>query len=92
MSWSINETLEQRKMKKPLGYTKYHLNKKLNIPLSSIKLDPKKQTVKVRQQVVAKSGGSQDDYGIIFMGEAAEVKSDVKASMAAWLAKMDPTE
>jgi len=92
MSWSKNETLEQRVLEKPLGYIKFYLHEKLKIPLKHVRIDRNKQTVKIQGRLIAKNGGSEVDYGIIFMGEASEVKQEVKTAMATWLAKTNQTE
>ena len=72
-------------MEKPLGYIK-------DIPLKCIKIDRKKQCVKIEGRMVAKPGGDEGDYGLSCMGEASEIKSDVKASMTVRLAKLDGSE
>ena len=92
MSFSINETLEQRKSGKPLGFIKFHINSKFDTPLKQIKIDRKATTVKVQGRLVAKPGGLEEDYGLVFMGEASEVKQEVKASMATWLDKVAGSE
>ena len=92
MSFTTNETFEQRTTEKPLGYIKFHLNAKLNIPLKQIRVNRKKQTVEVQGRLVAKSGGQEGDFNLVFMGQATEVKQEVKVSMDAWLAKVNGSE
>ena len=92
MTFTANETFEQRKLNKPLGFTKYHLNNKLNLSLSDIRIDRTRREVKVKRRVVIKDGGDEKDFGLIFMGEAIEVKPEVQSSMQEWLAKVESSE
>ena len=92
MSFTKNETLEQRTIDKPLGFIKFHINSKLSIPLKQIKIEREKQIVKVQGRVVAKPGGAEDDFGLVFMREASEIKQEAKASMKKWMSKVDGSE
>ena len=58
MSWTPNETFEQRKLKKPFVYIKYHLNNKLITPLKDIRIDNGDRSVHARleEQVCGRQG------------------------------------
>ena len=86
ISWTTNDTYETRKREKILGYIKYHLNKKLQLPLKTIQIDRKNGMVKIKHRTVVKTNETDGD-DLIYLGEALEVKSDVEKSMTDWLSK-----
>ena len=68
MSFSSNESLEQRTSDKPLGFIKYHLKEQLEIPLKNIRINRKFRTVKIPGRVVAKPGGGTEGVWVDFLG------------------------
>ena len=88
MTFTTNSTFSERTHDKTLGYTKFHINKKHGIELKNIKINRKQLTVKVNNRIVLKPDAEKDgEY--VYLAEAAEVKTEIKESMASWLAKMD---
>ena len=87
ISWTTNDTYEQRKREKVLGYIKYHINKRLQLPLKTIQIDRKNNTVKIKHRIVVKSSETDGDGDLIYLGEALEIKTDVEKSMIDWLSK-----
>ena len=85
MTGDNNESIEQRKTTKTLGFTKFHINAKHGTALKLIKIDREKQTVTIQGRVVLKLDDKGEDC--VYMGEGSEVKTDVTASMTAWIAK-----
>ena len=86
MSWTANDTFEQRKLSKILGYTKHHLHQKMKLDLNSINIDFTKHILKVNKRIVLEKGEGDN---FLFTGEALEVKAEVDSSMKTWLAKHD---
>ena len=94
LTWTTNDTPEERRLDKTLGYTKFHINEKFGIKLQLIKIDRKQRTIKIRTEtgnklVMKPTDNNDDEEDYTYMHEAAEVKPAVKAAMKIWLKKFD---
>lgn len=89
MSWSDNNTFEERSQQKHLGYIKHHLMTKFELSGNDVRINRKANYVKLRKETVAKI---DDGTNCIYLKEALEVQKEVEESMKQWLAKYEDSE
>ena len=85
MSWTDNNTWDERVMNKQLGLFKHHLHTKHNIPFSDIRIRRSKRTVQVRGTTVVKH---ENDGRLTTTNLAVAVENDVATALETWKQKL----
>ena len=87
VSWTDNNSKEERATNKHLGFFKHYLHTKGCIPLNDIRIRRDKQTVKLHnKKIVVKPG---PDGSLIATDEALTVENEVTAAVTQWKRKID---
>ena len=87
MSWTDNNSFEERAIHKQLGFFKHYLHTKHNIPLADIRIRRDRHTIKLRNNTTAVKPGPDGNL-IATTDEALAVQDDVTAAIEAWKRKM----